>query len=155
MKTKHLLFLVMCLLQGASAFAATTFTSTTVEGVEVTYTIIEGVEPWVEVKGTSKGYGNYDPAISTATEGHVTIPETVYYIDHSYIVTRIGKYAFKGCSKITSVSIPSHVSTIDTYAFGSCSSLESTGLYNNVTTIEGSAYRGCTSLTANSSFPTA
>lgn len=152
MKTKHLLFLVMCLLQGASAFAATTFTSTTVEGVEVTYTIIEGVEPWVEVKGTYKT-SSYNPAISTATKGHVTIPETVYYIDHSYTVVRIGKYAFNGCREITSVSIPSHVSTIDTYAFRNCSSLESTGLYNNVTTVGSYAYSGCTSLTGELIIP--
>ena len=142
----------MCLLQGASAFAATTFTSTTVEGVEVTYTIIEGVEPWVEVKGTYKT-SSYNPAISTATKGHVTIPETVYYIDHSYTVVRIGKYAFNGCREITSVSIPSHVSTIDTYAFRNCSSLESTGLYNNVTTVGSYAYSGCTSLTGELIIP--
>lgn len=151
MKQKQLLLFVLCLLQGASMSALTSFTSTTVEGVEVTYTIIEGnANSWVEVRSLTS---SSSPAISTSTEGVVTIPETVYYIDHSYTVTRIGNNAFRGCSKITSVDIPSHVTSIGSNAFSGCTGLESTGLHNGIESIESSAYNNCPKLTGELYIP--
>lgn len=40
-------------------------------------------------------------------------------------VTTIGKYAFSGCSNLASVEIPSSVTTIDMYAFANCTSMKS------------------------------
>jgi len=62
-------------------------------------------------------------------------------------VTTIGNYAFEYCS-LTSVTIPNSVTTIGDWAFGYCSSLTSMTIPDSVITIGGSAFYFCTSLTA-------
>ena len=49
--------------------------------------------------------------------GSIKIPETVNYNDVTYNVTSIGWGAFSGCSDLTSISIPSSVTSISNEAF--------------------------------------
>lgn len=67
-------------------------------------------------------------------------------------LTSISSSAFRGCSNITSISIPNNVTSIDDYAFNSCSSLTNVTIGNSVTSIGQSAFWGCTSL-AEIAFP--
>ena len=62
-------------------------------------------------------------------------------------VTSIGKYAFSGCSGLTSVYIPDSVKTIGNYTFQNCSGLTSVTIGNSVTNIGSSAFAGCTNIT--------
>ena len=55
-------------------------------------------------------------------------------------VTRIGAQAFKGCSNLSTISLPSSVSYIGTSAFESCSKLNAINL-NNVSYIGNSAFK--------------
>lgn len=107
------------------------------DGVNICYNFInDGTE--LEVTGYYNGYYS----------GDVMIPEAVGYMDQSFIVTRIGNYAFAWSPSLTSVSIPNSVKTIGNYAFYQCSGLTALTIPNSVTDIGGCAFRDCTGLTS-------
>ena len=102
----------------------------------------------------------------------ITIPEKIQIgSDIYYKVTRIGSYAFRGCSRLTSINIPEGVTSIGKWAFSDCRSLEpkllvydkGTKCYgwignvekctnvvipDGVTSIGAGAFLGCSSLTS-------
>ena len=63
-------------------------------------------------------------------------------------VTSIGDGAFSGCSGLTSLTIPSGVTSIGDYAFYGCSGLTSLTIPSSVTEIGESAFQGCSGLTS-------
>lgn len=85
-----------------------TFKAKTVEGIEMTFNVIDETAKTCAVAG---GYGSR--AIDVSTSGSVTIPSDV----NGYKVTGIGDYAFDGCRSITSVSIPNTITSVGHYAF--------------------------------------
>lgn len=58
----------------------------------------------------------------------------------------INQYVFKGCSALTSITIPSSVIYIGGGAFESCTSLTSVTIPNSITTVSGGIFFGCSSL---------
>ena len=63
-------------------------------------------------------------------------------------VKEIKKYAFYGCTGLTSVEIPNSVTSIGDYAFYECYRLTSIVIGNSVTSIGNGAFYGCTGLTS-------
>ena len=63
-------------------------------------------------------------------------------------VTSIGGSAFEGCSGLTSLTIPSSVTSIGGSAFKGCSGLTSLTIPSSVTEIGGAAFKGCSGLTS-------
>ncbi|MBR3613538.1 MAG: leucine-rich repeat domain-containing protein [Bacteroidaceae bacterium] len=76
--------------------------------------------------------------------GSVVIPATVTYNDITYSVTRIGDYASRNCTGLTSVTIPGSVTSIGGSAFYGCTGLTSITIPNSVTSIGSGAFGACT-----------
>ena len=121
----------------------------------------------LSAKAESSGFCGYDLKWHLTDDGVLTItgegkmneysdsynsaPWVNYNIKRIIIgdgITTIGEGAFRGCSSLTSVTIPNSVTTIEQSAFGGCSSLTSVTIPNSVTTIGGDAFSGCSSLTS-------
>ena len=133
---KKLLFALVALLTTLSTQAADgdIFTAKTVEGVEMTFKVIDEAAKTCAVGANS---------ISTSTSGTVTIPAKA----NGYSVTDIGYEAFSGCKDLTNIIIPKSVTFINDYAFWNCHGLTSIIIPEGVTSI-GSAFYGCTGLTS-------
>jgi len=74
----------------------------------------------------------------------LVIPETVDGI----AVTGIGSRLFYNNNILTSVTLPSGVTSIDNYAFAGCSNLASVSMGDQITSIGYEAFKNCTSLTS-------
>lgn len=73
----------------------------------------------------------------------------VYYYKNCYTSNDvIGKCAFKGCSGLTSLTLPAGITSIGDDAFYGCSGLTSITIPNGVTQIDKNAFRDCTGLTS-------
>ena len=71
------------------------------------------------------------------------------YWDYCYTYNdRIGNYAFSGCSRLTSLTLPVGITDIGEYAFKGCSGLTSLNLPASITYIGGGAFYGCSGLTS-------
>ena len=68
----------------------------------------------------------------SAYSGEVIIPEAVTYGGVTYNVAGIARNAFKGCSELTSVTIPESATYIGDYAFEGCTGLTSVTLPESV-----------------------
>ena len=101
--------------------------------------------------------------VSTGNQNYVSVNGVLYNKDKTKLicypagkkdknysilesVTSIGTWAFKDCTSLASVTIPSSVTEIGSYAFENCTSLTSVKIPNSVTKIDNYAFGGCTSL---------
>lgn len=62
-------------------------------------------------------------------------------------LTTIGSYAFQGCSGLSSLSLPSNLATIGSYAFQNCNGITSLTIPENLTSIGSNAFSGCNYIT--------
>ena len=98
---------------------------------------------WYELVSQTKeaevsfGYSKYS--------GNIDIPATVVYKGEVYSVTGIGYGAFRGCTGLSSVTIPNSVTGIGEFTFSGCS-LTSVKIPSSVTNIGIGAFEGCSSL---------
>lgn len=63
-------------------------------------------------------------------------------------LTKIGEYAFYGCTNLALTSLPAGIRSITNYAFYNCTNLALTSLPAGITSIYGSAFANCTGLTS-------
>ena len=83
----------------------------------------------------------------TAYSGSVTIPSTVTYNGKSFNVVSIGDFAFRDCTSLTAITIPTSIRSIKNYAFYNCSQLSAITIPDSVGEIGEGAFEGCASVT--------
>lgn len=99
----------------------------------------------------------------TSTDGNIVTPHSTAYFDANIIsnkyvdgrgviefdgiLRRIGEYAFKQCSGLTSITIPSGVTSIENEAFNYCTNLTGITIPDSVEDIQLTAFYECSSLT--------
>ena len=111
MRQLKLTFLLTALLSavGANVYAHNIEVANA-DGVTIYYVWTNQTELKVSYRGS-----NYD-SYSNEYSGAVNIPESVTYNGKTYPVTSIGGSAFYRCSGLTSVTIPSSVTSIGKYS---------------------------------------
>lgn len=134
--TKHWLATIAVLLCSVSVSAH----DFEVDGIYYKY--IDEVNKTVEVTCQGKYAWDYDNEYA----GHVIIPEKVNYNNQTYVVIKIGDWAFRGCSGLSGITLPNSITSIGGQAFLSCSGLSSITIPSSVTNIGLSAFSGCIGL---------
>ena len=106
------------------------------DGVTIYYNYIESKTALsVTFRGQfSSSYNEYN--------GNIVIPESVKYNSRTYKVKAIGDEAFYKNNGVTSVTIPSSVTSIGVQGFAYCKNLKSLTLPNSVTSIGDWAFSG-------------
>jgi len=114
-----------------------------ISGGEVTITdCVDSVSGSLEIPATLSGY----PVTSIGANAFNDYYLTSITIPSS--VTSIGYGAFLYCSSLTSITIPDSVTSIGEYAFSECDSLTSITIPDSVTSIGSYAFYYCSSLTS-------
>ena len=96
-------------------------------------------------------YTNGNLSVLDLSEAKIVEGGDCYYYDVTKYYTsndRLGDYAFYGCCRLTSLSLPSGITSIGNYAFQDCWGLTSFVIPSKVTTIGVSAFYGCSGLTS-------
>lgn len=79
----------------------------------------------------------------------IVIPESVKAKDgNDYKITAIGDECFRGCSGLTSITIPSSVTSLGNSCFYDCSALTSVTIPSSVTSLGDECFKGCSGLTS-------
>ena len=106
-------------------------------------------EPYVE-----ETYDESGNLIGVNLVGHTAVRQNALYkctnltsIGLPSELTSIGEYAFHGCTSLALTSLPSGLTSIGNYTFHGCTSLALTSLPSGLVRIGNSAFDSCTGLT--------
>ena len=94
-------------------------------------------------------YTNGKLSVLDLSEAKIVEGGDCYYYDVTKYYTsndRLGDYAFYGCCRLTSLSLPSGITSIEKSTFRGCSGLTSLVIPSSVTSILISAFYGCSGL---------
>lgn len=139
-KMKQIILLIVSMILMQSSVFAYDFYSTSPSGHVLYYRIISGNNVYVT-------WQNSSTIRYTNLSGNVNIPATVYHGGITYNVIGIDNYAFGNCMYLTSINMPSTVTSIGVYAFNFCNSLNSIVWGDSVQSIGDHAFSNCSGLT--------
>ena len=136
---KILCFFVLLATLSANAHE---FSETCSTGQVLYYTTLNGHATVTYAGSGSNPYNGY-----TKPSGDLEIPATVTRGGYTYPVLHIDNKAFYECSELTSVTIPTSITTIGGNSFYGCSGLTAITIPSSVTRIVSGAFANCNNLT--------
>ncbi len=136
---KILFFFVLLATVSANAHE---FSETCSTGQVLYYKTLNGYASVTYAGSGSNPYNGY-----TKPSGDLIIPDTVNHNGYSYPVLYIDNKAFYECSELTSVTIPTSITTIGGNSFYGCSGLTTITIPGSVTRIVAGAFKNCSNLT--------
>lgn len=103
-----------------------------------------------DMAGSSSNGNSTDGKLSVLDLSKAKIVEggDCYYIDYYTSNDVIGSYAFSGCNRLTSLTLPAGINEIGSYAFKDCSGLTSLTIPAGIIWISSNAFDGCSGLTS-------
>ncbi len=134
MKYLGSIFTIILLLTVGNIYASISFT-------------VDGIRYYNRDDGDGYNYLKVNvTSVDKERTGKLNIPSSVTYMSTTYTVIGISSNALSGCTGLTSVTIPSSVTTIGEGAFRGCTGLTSIEIPSSVTSIGGNVFKGCTML---------
>lgn len=145
-----MLVLLVCLLAGLAVCASAEEAEPTAKGMAGDYVYWYFYEDTGLLKLEGEGPTREFNRVGTSYED---IPwgkyrDSITQIEIGDGITYLGRYVFKGCSKVTKVVIPDSVTRIGRDAFVNCKGLAEVTLPKDLEQIDARAFQGCQSLLA-------
>ena len=103
---------------------------------------ISDLDAWCKIT-----FGSYDANPTYYSKRLYLNGVEVSSVDMPSGITSVNQYVFYGCSGLTSVTIPNSVMSIGSYAFRYCRGLTSVTIGSGTTSIGARAFNGCSGLT--------
>ena len=122
----------------------TTITGACGDNLTYTLTISTDGSTSFSIEGSGKMYD----FVETADMSWYTYRNAITSVSLPSELTTIGDFAFRNCTFLASITIPDGVTTIGDYAFYDCSSLTSINIPDGVTSIDNHTFYNCSSLTS-------
>ena len=109
--------------------------------------LTKGQTPWSVLMGKQPTVANPYKKVNCGIKYYINDKE-ITSIEIPSNVTTLSNYVFQGCSGLTSLTLPAGITEIGDYAFESCIGLTSLNLPAGITKIGDGAFRGCSGLTS-------
>ncbi|WP_461257686.1 SUMF1/EgtB/PvdO family nonheme iron enzyme [Treponema sp. R80B11-R83G3] len=126
---------------------------------ETGFTSVVAFETWLNDQPDNTATNPYDVKLINNISGTSGYPGNYGWVlknSNKYVnldlsgstTNNISTNCFSGCSKLTGVTMPNSVTSIENYAFNECSGLTSITIPSSVTSIKIGAFWGCSGLTS-------
>ena len=109
--------------------------------------LTKGQTPWSVLMGKQPTVANPYKKVNCGIKYYINDKE-ITSIEIPSNVTTLSNYVFQGCSGLTSLTLPAGITEIGDYAFWGCSGLTSLNLPAGITWIGYEAFSGCSGLTS-------
>ena len=109
--------------------------------------LTKGQTPWSVLMGKQPTVANPYKKVNCGIKYYINDKE-ITSIEIPSNVTTLSNYVFQGCSGLTSLTLPAGITEIGDYAFESCIGLTSLNLPAGITKIGSYAFDGCSGLTS-------